>query len=378
VDSRVNLLGITPNESVFATDTFSVSKQWSVTASARFNRNSVDNTDRINPVPGPGSLNGSYAFKRVNPSLGVTYNPFSLLNLYANYSQGSRAPTSVELGCADPQNPCSLPNALASDPPLKQVVTHTWEAGLRGRLERNVSWSLGGFRAENTNDLLFVSSIQTGAGYFKNFAKTRRQGVQADVDGRIGRATFGFDYTFLDATYQSTETVNGIANNTSDSSLLGFPGVDGNITIHPGNRIPLVPKQTGKVFVDVQATPKLAVNLGLVASSSSYARGNENNAYQSDGKYYLGPGVSPGYSVLDLAARYTLTRRAELVARVDNLLDRHYYTAAQLGNTGFTPQGTFLARPYPINSNGDYPLQSVTFFAPGAPRRAWVELHLKF
>jgi outer membrane receptor protein involved in Fe transport len=378
VDSRVNLHGVTPNVSFFATDTLSISKEWSVTASARYNRNTIDNTDRINPITGPGSLNGDYVFQRVNPSIGVTYNPTSILNAYANYAQGSRAPTSIELGCADPLNPCSLPNALASDPPLKQVVTNTWEAGLRGKLERNISWNAGGFRAENTNDILFVSSVQTGSGYFKNFARTQRQGIQADVDGRLGRASFGVDYTFLDATYQSTETVNGNANNTSDSALAGFPGVGGNIVIHPGNRIPLIPKQTGKVFVDVKATSKLMLNLGLVTSSSSYARGNENNAYCADGKYYLGPGVSPGYAVVNLGARYSLTRHVELVARIDNLLDRHYYTAAQLANTGFTPQGTFLARPFAENANGDFPLQSVTFFAPGAPRRAWVELHLKF
>lgn len=378
VDTRVNLRGVTPNGSFFATDTFSISKEWSVTASARYNRNTINNTDRINPIAGPGSLNGDYVFQRVNPSIGVTYNPTSILNAYANFAQGSRAPTSIELGCADPENPCSLPNALASDPPLKQVVTNTWEAGLRGKLERNVSWSVGGFRSENTNDILFVSSVQTGSGYFKNFAKTRRQGVQANVDGHLGRAAFGLDYTFLDATYQSTETVIGNANNTSDSALAGSPGVNGNITIHPGNRIPLIPKQTGKVFVDVQAASKLVVNLGLVVASSSYARGNENNAYCADGKYYLGPGDSPGYAVVNLGARYSLTRHVDLVARIDNLLDRHYYTAAQLANTGLTPQGTFLARPFPANANGDYPLQSVTFFAPGAPRRAWVELHLRF
>ena len=115
---------------------------------------------------------------------------------------------SIELGCADPANPCSLPNALASDPPLQQVVTDTWEAGLRGKPEipfmRNLSWNAGAFRAENRNDILFVSSVELGTGYFQNFAKTRREGFDADLNGRIGRVTWGLDYTFLEATYQST------------------------------------------------------------------------------------------------------------------------------------------------------------------------------
>ena len=378
VDTRVNLHGVTPNGSIFVTDTLSLGKAWNLTAAGRYNRSSINNTDRISPITGPGSLNGDYVFNRFNPSIGATFNPWFALNAYLNYAQGSRAPTSIELGCADPANPCSLPNALASDPPLKQVVTDTWEAGLRGRLEKNLSWSVGGFRSENKNDLLFVSSVQTGSGYFKNFAETRRQGVQAALDGHLGRLNFGFDYTFLDATYQSTEIVNGNANSTSDQALAGLPGVAGSITIHAGNRIPLIAKHSGKTFVDVQATSKLVLDLGLVASSSSYARGNENNAYRTDGQYYLGPGVSPGYAVANMGARYNLMRLLQLAVRIDNLLDRRYYSAAQLGTSGLTPQGTFLARPFAPNANGDYPLQSVTLFAPGAPRRAWVELQLKF
>ena len=382
VDSRVNLHGITPNWSIFATDTVSLGKAWNVTVSGRYNRSTIDNSDLINPVTGPGSLNGDYVYGRFNPAVGVTFSPILGLNAYVNYSQGSRAPTSIELGCADPNNPCNLPNALASDPPLSQVVTDTWEAGLRGKLERNLNWDLGAFRASNKNDILFVASQQTGSGYFQNFAKTLREGVQASLNGHLGRVSAGLDYTFLSATYQSTETLDGTANNTSDIALSGYPGVGGVITVHPGNRIPLIPKQTGKAFVDVRATSKFVVGAGLVAVSSSYARGNENNAYQADGKYYLGPGISPGYAVVNAEAHYDLTRRLQLAAQVDNLFDRHYYTAAQLANTPFTNQGSLIFRPFPAYATGpqagNFPLQSATFFSPGAPRRAWVELRLKF
>jgi outer membrane receptor protein involved in Fe transport len=386
VDSRVNLHGLTPNWSLYFTDTLTIAKALNVTVSGRFNRFTVNNTDRINPIAGPGSLDGDYVFQRFNPAAGITWSPISTVNAYARYSQGSRAPTAIELGCADPNNPCSLPNALASDPPLQQVVTGTWEAGLRGKPEtsfiHNLSWNAGAFRAENRNDILFVSSVQLGTGYFQNFAKTRRKGFDADMGGRIGRVTWGLDYTFLMATYQSTETLDGAANNTSDTALSGDPGLAGNIYIHPGNRIPLIPKQSGKAFADFQATSKLAFDLSEVAVSSSYARGNENNAYKADGIYYLGPGVSPGYAITNFHAHYDLTKRFRLAVQVDNLFDHHYYTAAQLANTGLSAQGTFLARPFPAHTTGpnagSYPLQSATFFTPGAPRQARVELWLRF
>jgi len=382
VDSRVNLHGYTPNWSLYFTDTLTLAKTVNVTVSGRYNRYTVDNSDRINPIAGPGSLDGNYIFQRFNPAVGITWSPLKTLNAYASYTQGSRAPTAIELGCADPANPCSLPNALASDPPLQQVVTGTWEVGVRGKPElpfaKNVSWNAGAFRAENRNDILFVSSVQLGTGYFQNFAKTRREGFDADLDGKFGHATWGLDYTYLVATYQSPAIVDGSANNTSDSALSGTPGLDGNIYIQPGDRIPLIPKQNGKAYLDYQITKKFAVDFSEVTVSSSYARGNENNAYKADGVYYLGPGVSPGFAATNFRAHYDIMKHVQLAVQIDNLFNKHYYTAAQLANSGLTAQGTFIARPFPANADGDFPLQSVTFFSPGAPRRAWVELRIRF
>ena len=387
LDSRVNLHGASPNWSVYFTDTLPVFAKVNLTLSGRYNQFTISNTDYLNPTAGAGSLTGNYTYKRFNPSIGLTWSLLSQLNAYARFSQGSRAPTSIELGCADPVNPCSLPNALQSDPPLQQVVTDTWEVGLRGKPEhsfaRNVSWNVGVFQSENHNDILFVSSVALGTGYFQNFGKTRRRGWDASLDGRIGRITWGLDYTFLDATYQSQEVLNGSANNTSDSALSGYPGLDGNIFVNPGNRIPLIPKQSGKAYAEYQATKRLAFDLSEVAISSSYARGNENNAYKADGVYYLGPGVSPGYAVTNFRAHCDLGRHLVLAVQIDNLFNKQYYSAAQLADTAYNAQGTaVLTRPFPQYTTGpqagNFPSQAVTFFAPGAPRRAWAELRFRF
>ncbi len=386
INSAVNLHGVTPNWSLYFTDTLTLAKTVNITASGRYNRFTVDNTDLLNPLPGPGSLTGDYVFQRFNPAIGITWSPFSSLNAYARYSQGSRAPTSIELGCADPSAPCSLPNSLSSDPPLQQVVTDTWEAGLRGKPEipflHNLSWNAGAFRSENHNDILFVAAPQTGTGYFQNFAKTLREGLDADVDGRAGPVTWGLDWTFLSATYQSTETLDGSANNTNNFALQGYPGLPGVITVQPGDRIPLIPKQSGKAYADYQVTKKLMFELNEVAVSSSYARGNENNAYTADGTYYLGPGVSPGYAITNFRAHYDLTRHLQLAVQIDNLFNHEYYTAAWISNTELTAHGAIQSLPFPVYTSGpfagDAPAQSATFFTPGAPRRAWVELKLRF
>jgi outer membrane receptor protein involved in Fe transport len=62
---------------------------------------------------------------------------------------------------------------------------------------------------------------------------------------------------------------------------------------------------------------------------------------------------------------------------VNNLFDERYATAAQLGSTGFTTGGTFVARPLPA-IDGEFPVRHTTFLAPGAPRRAWGGLRVHF
>jgi outer membrane receptor protein involved in Fe transport len=378
VDTRVNLHGLPQTWSIYATDTLSIGDTWSFTVSGRYNRATINNRDRIDPGGGPGSLDGQYVFDRFNPSAGITFSPVHFVNLYASYAESSRAPTSIELGCADPNNPCNLPNALAGDPPLKQVVTRTFEAGVRnGQSETHLSWSAGWFRASNYNDLLFVTSDVTGNGYFKNFGRTLRQGAEVHLNGRIDRVTLGGNYTFLSATYQSPESVNGSGNSTNDSALGGSPGMDGATQIQPGDRIPLIPQHMFKAFADARITRKLSADLDFAAVSGSYARGNENNQSRPDGIYYLGPGSSPGYGVVNLGARYQLHKHLQIFAQINNLLDHHYYTAAQLGPTGFTNQGTFIARPLPP-VDGNYPLVNATFYAPGAPFGIWGGMRFGF
>jgi len=375
-DTRVDLGGRINTGSIFATNTLSISNAWSITLSGRYNRTTINNTDRLRPGGGPGSLDSKNVFDRFNPAIGVSYNPSRFVNTYASYSEGSRAPTSVELGCSDPERPCKLPNAMAGDPPLDQIVTRTIEAGVRSGQEGRVNWNLGWFRAENSQDILFVSSTQTGFGYFKNFGKTLRQGLELDLNSRFGRVSFGGNYIFLDATYQSRETMDGSSNSTNDEAQEGEGGVEGTIVIAPGNRIPLIPRHMFKAFAGLQTTSKLLLDAGLVAVSSSYARGNENNLHQPDGKYYLGPGKSPGYAIINFSARYQVTRRLELFVKINNLFDRHYYTAAQLGPTGFNEKHMINARPFPA-FNGEFPVVHATFYAPGAPRGVWGGVRLK-
>jgi outer membrane receptor protein involved in Fe transport len=327
----------------------------------------VQNRDAITPS-GSGSLTGAHSFSSFNPAIGLTYSPSAGFTAYAGYNQGSRAPSAIELGCSDPVNPCRLPNALAGDPPLKQVITHTVEAGVRGKAFGRVSWRAGLSHADNDDDIQFVTDSVSGFGYFKNFGRTRRQGVELGVDSQFGKVSFGANYTYLDATYQSRETVAG---GGSSSNSIG-PGFQGDITVLPGDHIPLVPQQMFKANAAWEVSSGLSIDADLIAVGGAYARGNENNLHAPDGTYYLGPGKTDPYTVVNLGAEYRPAPRIKLFIQVSNLLDTRYDTAGQLGSTGFTASGAFLARPFSGPSvAGELPGLGSTFYSPGAPRLIW-------
>ncbi|HKD09014.1 MAG TPA: hypothetical protein VKB79_24130 [Bryobacteraceae bacterium] len=209
-----------------------------------------------------------------------------------------------------------------------------------------------------------------------NFALTfgipRALRLKHQAGSKTRLPTLGGASTFLNATYQSAQTINGGSNSESD----GGPGMDGNIQITPGDLIPLIPQHSFKAYANYDPTPKLNVDLDFLAVSSSFARGNENNQDQPDGVYYLGQPVSPGYGVVNVGARHRF-RHVEAFVRINNLLNHKYYTAAQLGVTPFDSNGNFVARPFPA-VGGDYPIRSTTFFAPGSPIDVFGGLKFRF
>ena len=188
---------------LYALDTFDVTKAFAITAGGRFNVANISLQDQLPEQPGGASLNGNDTYTRFNPIIGGTYKITSALTAYAGYSEANRAPTPLELGCADPAHPCIVAAFLVSDPPLKQVVSRTVEAGLRGTHDLNIGtlgWKLGVFRADNTNDILAIPSpVLQGFGYFQNVGSTRRQGIEAEVSLKSNRLQFNASYTLVDA-----------------------------------------------------------------------------------------------------------------------------------------------------------------------------------
>ena len=196
-ETVISLSGENKIYGAYFTDTLSPSKLLHFTLSARYNKSTetldgysidTDIGDFGDGFNAPSTLSGDHTFSHLNPAFGFTVTPADTLTFYANYNEASRAPTVIELGCANPQAPCGLPNDFASDPGLRQVIARTFEVGARGNLpDQELNWSADVFHTVNQNDIQFVATA-TNAGYFDNVGNTRREGLDLRSAVKKGRS----------------------------------------------------------------------------------------------------------------------------------------------------------------------------------------------
>ena len=333
-DSFLNPISVHANNTytgVYALDTYSATDRLTVTAGGRFNYAGI-NLDGENGA----LLNGFSNFFHVNPTVGFTYKLTPDINFYAGYAMTNRTPTPLELGCADPNNPCIIDNFLVSDPKLKQVVGQTFEVGFRGQNALvpwgpqwgKLQWSAGLFRTTLNNDILPLQSPANGFGFFSNVGTTLRQGAEISANWTGDRWSAYANYTYLDAVYLSTFDEPSPFNPLADAN--------GNIPITNGTQIAGIPKNTVKVGVDYAVTDKWHVGADMVAASGQVIFGNENNAL---------PQV-PGYAIFGLHTSYQVGKNFQIYGFAQNIFDQRYYTSGALFDvTSFPNAAPFLTNP---------------------------------
>jgi iron complex outermembrane recepter protein len=339
---------------IYFTDTLSFSEAWSLTLSGRYNRAEVKIADRSGVDP---RLNGEHTFTRFNPAVGVNFNPIPKLTAYATYNEGMRAPTPIELTCADPNAPCKLPNNFLADPSLKKVVSKTIEVGSRGKFGEAGSWSAAAYRTNLADDIQFISSGgAVNAGFFQNVGETRRQGLELTGGTKFGKLGLTARYSYVDATFQSDFIVNSPNNSSADGN--------GDIQVRAGNRIPGIARHSVKLRLDYEFTEQLSLGANILYSAGVFARGDENNQDRN--------GETSGYTIVNLDGRYQIGKKWQVFGRVTNLFDKNYENFGVLGQNFFnTPDRTFSP------SQGVDP-QPEQFRSPGAPRGIWVGARYTF
>jgi iron complex outermembrane receptor protein len=320
---------------LYALDALDLTDKLTLSAGARLNVASISLSDQLG-----GDVNGNNQYNHLNPIVGLTYKVTPDLLAYASYSMSNRAPTPLELGCANPQQPCIMASFLISDPPLQQVVAQTVEAGLRGQqvLANDwgaVGWKAGVYRTYSTNDILNIPSALTGFGYFANVGDTLRQGAEAQLNYQKGPFALRATYAFINATFQNYITL-GSNSPAADAN--------GNILVVPGDHLPLIPAQRVKVSLDYQINAQARIGADFLFTGPQYFQGDASNQEP----------MLPSYWTVNLNGSYKVMKNVELFGMINNVFDRRYYTygiffdTAQLFQAFTNPQSVVPAQPLSI------------------------------
>lgn len=350
----------TATRSLYFVNTHTVSDALTLTLAGRWNGSDIRLRDRSGERP---ELNGDHEFSRFNPSLGFSYDLDANNNLYGSYSESNRIPTPIELACneyvfevarefaiLDGEDPddiefeCRLPNAFLADPPLNDVVTKSFELGLRGSFN-GLGYQLGVFRATNQDDILFQTTGRA-TGLFANVDETRRQGIEASLTGSAGKLDWYAHWTYVQARFGDSFQVLSPNHPNADA--------EGELAVQRGDRMPGLPEDIVKLGASYQLTPAFSIGAELFYNGSQVVRGDESNELPEIG----------GYTLMNLRAAYEAGEQFTVYARLTNAFDRDYENFGLLGED--PGEILTLADSRPL------------FLGVGAPRAAWIGLRYRF
>ncbi|MBQ0958916.1 TonB-dependent receptor [Ideonella sp. 4Y11] len=349
--------GSSTSAGLYASDTWQVAADTHLTGTVRINWAQVGNTlSSVDDDTGEFEAHPHERFRytSVNPALGVAHRLSPALTVFANLARNNRVPTVIELGCADPEEPCRLPAGLQADPYLKQVIATSAEAGARFTLPGGVKGSITAYRTNNRNDILFRSTSVTGQlGYFANFPRTRHQGLDVEAQWKLGTVEMTAAYSHLEATYQA----HGVLR-------MG----ERNVTITPGTRIAGLPRHQFKFSADWRVGGGWSVGADLQALSGRSVAGNEDGLLE-DGDDERVDLSLPGYALVNLRTSWKPAqfKGLELFGRITNVFNRRYASFGALAATQFDAQGQYVGAE-----------TEALFVAPGAPRAFQVGVRWQF
>jgi outer membrane receptor protein involved in Fe transport len=307
--------------SAYFADVLALSERAAVTLLGRYDITEIDLEDQTGESP---ELNGSHEFKRFSPGIGFTFNPSQQLTLFASYNQSARAPTPVELACADADAPCNLPNAFLADPPLDEVVTSSAEAGVRGTTDGNLRWNAGVFYALSEDDILFQTTggPTANVGFFQNASDTLRAGVELGISQDLARLHWSMQYTYIEATYEDDFVVNSpnhpIFEEDPTSPLIVNEEA---LQVESGANIPGIPQHQFNAGADFAINERFLVGADVEYRSGVHLRGDEVNLLDK----------TDDYAILNLRAEFRVNDWFTVFARVENVFDEDYETFGLLG-----------------------------------------------
>lgn len=270
--------GVADTAALYVQDQMHIGENWQLIAGLRYDRFAMDFTDNRKGIRTEQTDN------MLSPRAGLIYQATPDFNLYASYSQAFVPRAGDQLASLKPSN-------ANLDP--EEFVNH--EIGMKWQLSRGLFTSLALYRLDRGN---VAVADPDNAGQSLLIDAQRSQGLEWDIGGNLTKTVqLLAGYAYQDA--ELTETVSASA--------------------QKGAQLPLVPEHSAFVWGRWDVSPKFGLGLGVNGQSAVYA--STSNAVRL-----------PGFARWDGALYYTQSDNLKWQLNVENIADRHYFSAAHNDN----------------------------------------------
>ena len=308
-DYDVTYTGISPYMHVETTP----AEKWRITAGLRYDHFEYDYTN--NMADGllqltPSSMSGRTAnynhpsdtrenFSHLSPKLGAAYEFSDTLNAFVSYRHAFRAPSEGNL---------FRPGGNAESLDLDAVKADSYEAGLRGQAGTKTSYEVSVYTMIVKDDLVTFEDPVSGDRTTVNAGETSHTGIELGMGSQL-LDTLRLDVSYSYAKHKYEDWVQS-GTDFSGNEISSAPRTIGNarLAYRPGllngGRIELELVHLGSYWMDQSNTEKYG-----------------------------------GHELVNLRINHQLNSQLNLFARVMNVADKKYATAASLsrGNAEFAP-----------------------------------------
>ncbi|HEX4599380.1 MAG TPA: TonB-dependent receptor [Burkholderiaceae bacterium] len=278
-------------------------RSWRVLAGVRSVHVDVNSSDHFHKTPTTNN-SGSVSYSGLNPTAGVVFLATPQISYYASYGRGFETPTLNELA----YKPDGSPGLNTS---LKAARSNNYELGAKARSAHGLRGSVALFSTFTSDDIVVRSNFGGRSGY-ANVGRTRRDGVEAELEAHPADGlTLATSASLINARFES-----------SFLTCNAPPCVTPNLRVASGNKLPSVPARTLWAEVKYDAGWASASLEGHVQSRLFV---NDLNSDQAGGA-----------GVLDAVVEHTGSwgsLRPHVFARVDNLTNRRYVGSVIVNDT---------------------------------------------
>jgi iron complex outermembrane receptor protein len=243
---------------------------------------------------------GAVAYSHTSPVAGLVWHVTKDINLYANAGNGFETPTFIELAYQNVGTGLNFG--------LQPAISNSVEVGVKAYVTDTQRVTFAAYDTKTTNEII-IDSATGGRTTYKNAARTKRHGFEAEWEGVLGNGFTAYaSYTYMSAKFAEPTTT-------------GTPP----LPVPAGARLPAVPANA--------AYGELAWNRADWSGFSSAVE------FQYADKLYVNDrntDASAAYAVVNIRAgveqRQGMWTVREFI-RVNNLMDKNYVGSVIVGDT---------------------------------------------